>query len=431
MLHRMPTYTIGLLLTLLTIGAAEPAGAVVYRIAYSALQPVAQGLTVAHVPGSSRLSVTAGARPCWATDRRRGQYLLAVEAAALADAPRPAPLRVTVTYLDVGLGQWALLYQAWDGAQAQPLHSPVIQKRNTGAWREAEFTLSDFTGSRLAVDSFGSMVDEDDEYVAEIAVHPGGPAILGPPVLAAGEKHVLQAMYWNPDYQPRTWSLELRASAGSMQELVLTDGRPGDFEYTAPATPGPVVLEARLDQERSARRVLVWSGHSPLETESTLISPTGGPADWMYWPFAAQATLGLVPEEEEGSTGTSLAFNFTGPYWPGYVDLTRRTFLRGLPLELWAQVQTDRAGARLQAILEDASDQRFCYDLGPVPASVWTVVRGSLQGPTRYWGGAGDGIARFPLYFLSLRLVQGPEGSPASGKIRLRDVFVRTLAPTP
>ncbi len=431
MLHRMPTHTIGLLLALLVVGAAEPVRAAAYRITFSGPQPVTQGLTVAHLAGSSRLAVTAGDRPCWATDRRRGQYLVAVEAAALADAPRPAPVRVTVTYLDVGLGQWALLYAAWDGAQAQPRHGPVVQKHSTGTWREAEFMLSDFTGSWLAVDSFGAMVDEDDEYVAEIAVHPGGPAILAPPVLAAGEKHVLQAMYWNPDYQPRTWSLELRASAGSIQELVLTDARPGDCEYTAPATPGPVVLEAQLDQEQAARRVLIWSGHSPVETESTLISPTGGPADWMYWPVAAQASLGAVPDEEGETGGTSLVFNFTGPHWPGYVDLTRRTFLRGLPFELRAQVRGDRAGARLQAILEDASSQRFCYDLGPTPTSVWTTVRGSLQGPTRYWGGAGDGIARFPLYFLSLRLVQGSEGTPVSGEIRLRDVFVTTLAPTP
>lgn len=431
MLHRMPTPTVGLLLALLTIGVAEPARAVVYRIAFSGLQPLAQGLTVAHLAGASRRALTAGNRPCWATDRRRGQYLLAVEAAALGDAPRPAPLRVTVTYLDVGFGQWAVLYQAWDGAQARPRHSPVVQKRNTGAWREAEFTLSDFTGSWLAVDSFGCMVDEDDEYVTEIAVHPGGPAILGPPVLAAGEKHVLQALYWNPDYQPRTWSLELRASAGCIQPLVLTDTRPADFEYTAPATPGPVVLEAWLDRERAAQRVLIWSGHSPLETESTLVNPIGGPADWMYWPFAAQAALGAVRDDEQGAAGTSLAFNFTGPYWPGYVDLTRRTFLRGLPLEWRAQVQASSTGVRLQVILEDASGQRFCYDLGPLSASVWTDLRGNLQGPTRYWGGAGDGLARFPLYFLSLRLVQGPAGTPASGEIRLRDVFVRTLAPTP
>jgi hypothetical protein len=54
-----------------------------------------------------------------------------------------------------------------------------------------------------------------------------------------------------------------------------------------------------------------------------------------------------------------------------------------------------------------------------------------LHGPTRYWGGAADGQFHYPLAFLSLRLVQGPEGSRTSGKIYLRNVFVRTLAPVP
>jgi hypothetical protein len=433
MLDRTLNHARPILLALLVAVAAGPVAAVSYQISFAGPEPTAHGLTVAGGAGVGHLAVTAGGRACWATNWRAGEYKIAVQVPLPADAPRPAPIRVTITYLDFGWGQWALEYEAWDGAQAQRRHGPVVQKRNTATWREAEFSLPDFSGTWLAVDSFGAMVDEDDEYLGEITVRPGGPAILSPaPVLAAGEKHVLQAAYWNPDYLPRMWSIELKASAGIVQELTMAGPKPGDFQYTAPAVPGPVTLEARVDEVRSAQRLLIWRGHSPVQVESTLIDPTNALAGWMYWPFAARVTLATVaPEAEAGAGGAWLAYTFTGPYRPGYVDLTRRTFLRGLPLDVNLQVQGDSGGARLQAILEDASGQRFCYDLGPVQAKEWAALRGNVQGPARYWGGAQDGTPRYPLYFLSLRVLQGPEGSSTSGGIWVRDVFVRTMAPTP
>ncbi len=422
-------YRLAVLLLLAAL-AVIPAAAASYSIVLAGPQAAEHGLTVAGGPGVGHVATTAGDRRCWATNRHAGKYLIAVQVPLPADAPQPAPLRVTVTYLDFGRGQWALAYDAWDGKQAVRRHGPVVQKRNTAAWRQAEFYLPDFTGTWLAVNSFGSMVDEDEEYLSEITVRLGGPAILTPPVLAAGQKHFLQALYWNPDYLSRTWAIELKASAGTIQELTMAGPKPGDFEYTAPAAPGPVALEARLDEARSAQRVLIWPGQSPAQIESTLIDPTATFDHWMYWPFAAEVTLGSDASGGEAG-GASLAFTFIGPYRPGYVDLTRRTLLRGAPLDVNLEVQGNSGGARLQAILEDASGQRFCYDLGPVQTQDWTAFRGSVQGPARYWGGAGDGFPRYPLYFLSLRLVQGPEGSAASGEIRLRDVFVRTMAPTP
>jgi hypothetical protein len=217
-----------------------------------------------------------------------------------------------------------------------------------------------------------------------------------------------------------------------MPDRVKAGEQPADFSYTAPATPGVVLLRALGPQTQAAQRVLIWAGHAPVQTESVLVDPAFGLAGWNYWPFAARLGLGAVgTEAQTGAGGASVAYTWTGPYQPGYVDLTRRTFLRGAPLDVNLEVQGDSAGARLQAILEDSTGQRFCYDLGPVKSKDWSPVRVSVEGPTRYWGGAKDGLPHYPLYFLSLRIVQGPTGSPASGTIWLRDVFVRTLAPTP
>ena len=418
------------LLALVATLAAVPALASTYQISFAGPQATGQGLVAAGGAGVGHVATTAGGRPCWATNRRAGEYLIAVALPSDAEAPPPAPVRVTVTYLDFGWGQWALVYAGYNGGHTFRRHSAVIQKYNTAAWRQAEFDLPDFTGSWLAVDSFGAMVAEDDEYLSEITVRPGGPAILAPPVLAAGEKHFLQALYWDPDRHSGTWAIDLKASAGRIQELTIAGAKPGDFEYTAPTSAGPVTLEARVDEARSSQRILIWNGHSPVQEESTLIDSASTLDHWMYWPFAAQVTLGSEASGGEAG-GASLAYTFTGPYQPGYVDLTRRTFLRGAPLDVNLQVRGDGGGARLQAILEDATGQRFCYDLGTVVAADWTALRGSVRGPARYWGGAKDGVAHYPLYFLSLRVVQGPEGSAKRGEIHLREVFVRTLAPTP
>jgi hypothetical protein len=334
-------------------------------------------------------------------------------------------LHVTVTFLDFGYGQWALSYHA--GAVVR--HSLVVQKYNTAAWRQANFDLADFTGDWLAVDSFGSMVDEDDDYVSTIAVRAGGPAILTPPVLAAGEKATLQALDWDPESDRPLHKVALKASAGQITPTVSAGEKPVDFSYTAPAVPGLVVLQALAAQTQAAHRVLVWEGQEPLQTESVLVDPAFGLAGWSYWPVAAQVKLAAVGAGGEG--GAAVSYTWTGPYQPGYADLTRRTFLRGVPLEVDLEAQGDSGGARLEAILEDATGQRFCYDLGPVKAPAWTPVAAAVQGPTRYWGGAKDGQPHYPLYFLSLRIIQGPTGSAASGEIFLRDVFVRTQAPTP
>lgn len=409
-----------------------------YRLTHFGLAALALLAALTEPAGAASLPValsgsqtTAGGRACWATNWRAGQYLVAGRLPALAGAPQPAPVRVTVDYLDCGWGQWALAYEAWDGSAVVRRHGPVVQKHNTFAWKQASFDLPDFAGPGLSVDSFGPMVAEDDEYISAVTVRPGGVALLTPPVLAAGEKHALQALHWNPDYQPRAWTVDLSASAGEIQRQVATgaDGKAGDFTYTAPSASGPVRLEAKVGESQTAQRVLVWEGHSPVQTESTLIDPSFVVDGWMYWPFAAQVTLAEVPEDEDG--GAALSYAFTGPYRPGYVDLTRRTFLRGTPQEVSLEAQGDTHGARLQAILQDASGQSFCYDLGPVNAPEWATIRGSVQGPTRYWGGDDNGVPQYPLYFQSLRLVQGPDGSAPTGTLRLRDVMVRTIAPAP
>lgn len=418
------------LLALLAILPTAPVSGSPYRVSFAGPQATEEGLLVAGGIGVGHVVTSAGGRPCWATDRRSGRYLIAVNLPDSLARPQPAPLRVTVTYLDFGKGQWALVYAGLSEGQTFRRHSPVIQKQDTAAWRQAEFYLPDFTGRWLAVDSFGAMVDEDDEFLTDLTVRLGGPALLTPAVLAAGEKHFLEALYWSPDSPRENQGIELRASAGKIQELALAGPAPAEIEYTAPATPGLVTLEARVDGLRSSQSVLSWPGRLPLQIESTLVDPAHTLDAWMYWPVAAEVTLASGGDPQQ-SGGASLAFAFTGPCRPGYVDLTRRTFLRGAPLDLNLDVRGDSGGARLQAILEDAGGQRFCYDLGPVAAEDWTALRGSLRGPARYWGGAGDGLPRYPLYFLSLRLVQGPEGTSPSGKLFLRDVFVRSMAPTP
>jgi len=430
------------LLGSLALLPAGPAGAEPWQIIFEGEQATEQGLQAVAAPEVGHRVVRATEPTCWATYRRAGQYKIAVQAPNEIAGPHPMPVQVTVTYLDRGYGQFALEYDAVDFAgQLQRRHGPVVTKRNTNQWQEVSFNLPDAalfsppTGWWLAVDSFGEMAEEDDEYLRQITVRRGGLSLIAPsPVLAADREFLLQVIARGPQGEfiagPET--ITLQASGGSLPERVtLTYGR-AEFYYQTPATPGEVVLEARWGDLHISRRLLVWPGEDPASTESILVDPALRLDAWMYWPVEARCWTGTVADATQpDGRAAVLNYQFTGPGWPGYVDLTKRTYLRGLPLELNLEVHGEGGGTRLQVILEDSTGQRFCYSLGKLRWPIWTPLRASLQGPTRFWGGAADGRFHYPLYFRGLRVVEGPPGSSRSGQLRLRNVFVRTLAPRP
>lgn len=430
------------LLGSLALVVAGSVGAEPWQIIFAGDQALEQGLQAIAAPGVGHRVVRATEPTCWATNRRAGQYKIAVQAANEISGPRPMPVQVTVTYLDRGHGQFALEYDAVDfTGQLQRVHGPVVTKQDTNQWKEASFQLPDAAlfsppiGWWLAVDSFGEMVAEDDEYVRQITVRPGGLSLITPSlVLAANQEFLLQVMARGPQGEllPGPEALALQASGGSLPaQATLTHGL-AEFYYQTPATPGEVVLAARCGDLHTARRLLVWPGRGRVSIESILVGAALGLDAWMYWPMAARCQAGTVAEEAEpGGAAAVLNYRFTGAYWPGYVDLNKRTHLRGLPLELNLEVQGEGGGSRLQAILEDSSGQRFCYSLGELRWPIWTPLRANLQGPARFWGGAADGQFHYPLYFRGLRVVQGPIGSAQTGQLGLRNVFVRTLAPGP
>ena len=92
------------------------------------------------------------------TDTASGNTLMAfdVDNAYLFDNPAaaPAPVTITVIYLDDGTDSWDLQYDAiGDPAKV----AGVVQKTGTGRWLEATFALPDarFAG-QLAGYDFGS-----------------------------------------------------------------------------------------------------------------------------------------------------------------------------------------------------------------------------------------------------------------------------------
>ncbi|HEY3396922.1 MAG TPA: hypothetical protein VGM19_04610 [Armatimonadota bacterium] len=422
----LPLVALGALLL-----ALQPAGAEPLEIVLAGAQVTEHGLRLAAAPEAGLPAHKAG-QACRATDCRAGQDRLTV----LVPAPAAGPVLVQVSYLDTGRGQWALEYDApGPNGTVRRTHGPVIAKQNTNTWKTAEFSLSDAGRSpaaewRLSVDSFGEMVGEDNEFVRRITV---GRAELGltaasPVVATGGEDPMSLTAPEASSAGPR--SVYLTATAGHVPFLTTLSDSSGDFTYEAPATAGAVTVAAKLGALRQEQRLLVWPGSGPAEVESILVDPTSTFDQWMHWPVGATISLGATSgEAEAGGGGAVLEYAFTSPAWPAYVDFTHRTVLRGLPLDLNLEVQGAGAGTRLEAILEDARGQRFCYPLGEVNHAEWTSLRGSLQGPTRYWGGPADGSPRYPLAFLSLRVIQGPTGSATHGRVQMRNVFIRALAP--
>lgn len=346
-------------------------------------------------------------------------------------------LAVGVTYLDRGQGQWAIEYDALN-FQGEPFrtHGPIVQNTGSGKWKTAGFALpnaalcSPPTGWWVAVDSFGEMVESADVYVAEISVALGGVAIVGSrPVAAPGQAVIYKVYARDAEGQPQSIA-GAKLQVGGRELLIGGAGEVAEFGPLAPVKAGNYPVTASVGGRSATAPLLVWPGQGSAQVESQLVDTAGDLERWEYWPVAARISSGALPDEGEGA-GSWVRYAFTGTYWPGYVDLTRRTLLRGLPLDVNVEVRGEGGGTRLEAILEDATGQRFCYPLGALRWPEWTPVRGSLRGPTRYWGGAGDGVPHYPMAFLSLRIVQGPRGSAAGGQLEMRNVFVRTLAPGP
>jgi hypothetical protein len=401
---------------------AAPVMTAPWRIVDAGPTATEEGLRDTHAAGVGHVFHPREAgQACWSTDRRHGLYKIAAQGPPLPTLRVPMAVTVTVNYLDRGTGQWALEYDATTFL-LDPFrtHSRVIQNHNTEKWKTENFFLPDAalcsapTGWWLAVDSFGEMTEEDDVYVGAISVQLGGVAVVAStPVAAPGEPVTLHSWVYDAQGEP-----EAAHPAGASVTL------------TAPDRPGSYAPGAWANGAQAAIPLLVWPGHGTPQIESVLIDTANQLQNWAYWPVAAEITSGRVREADEDA-GSWLHYRFTGAYWPGYVDLTKRTALRGVPTDLNVEVRGETGGARLEAILEDETGQRFCYPLGELLWPEWTPLRVSLRGLTRYWGGAADGVPHYPLNFLSLRLVQGPEGSAAAGQVELRNVFVRTLAPGP
>ncbi len=437
-MSRLPRATLAVLLVLTVLAGSRTAAAPL-RIVFSGEEPDSQGLQAVSAPEVGHRVVQAAGQTAWATDRRAGGYAIAVQAAPNPAAPSVAPVRVTVTYLDQGRDQWALEYDAVaPGGRVWRRHGPIVAKQDSGQWQQAAFDLPDTALSRsphgwwLAVDSFGEMIGEQDEIIREISVQPGGLALLPEaPVVAPGGRLVLRLVCWTAG-APCSGEVSLQASAGSLPGSVAIAAGEAEVTFTAPARPGEVLLEAARGNLRTQQRLLIWPGEGPAEMESTLVDAALSLDGWMHWPVGATVRLGTVAAETQaGGGGAFLDYAFTGEPSPGYVDLTRRTYLRGVPLDLNLEVQGEGRGTRLQAILEDVTGQRFTYDLGALRWPLWTPRQVSLEGPAPYRGGANDGVPHYPLSFLSLRVIQGPAGSATSGRVCLRNVFVRTLAPAP
>lgn len=437
-MSRLPRSTVAALLALSLVTGSQ-AVAESLRIVFSGEEPHSQGLRAVSAPEVGHRVVQVAGQTAWATDRRAGGYAIAVQAAPDSAAPTPAPLRVTVTYLDQGHDQWALEYDAVvPGGRVWRRHGRVVAKQDSGQWQQATFDLPDTAlgiaphGWWLAVDSFGEMIGEDDEIVREISVEPGGLVLLPEaPVAAPGGRLPVRLVCWTPG-AALSGEVSLRASAGSLPTSVALGAEGAQVTYIAPTRPGEVLLEAALGTLRTQQRLLIWPGEGPAQVESTLVDAALNLDGWMHWPVGAAVRLGTVAAETQaGGAGAFLDYAFTGEPWPGYVDLTRRTYLRGVPLDLNLEVQGEGRGTRLQAILEDVTGQRFTYDLGALRWPLWTPLQMSLEAPAPYSGGANDGVPHYPLSFLCLRLVQGPPASATSGRVCLRNVFVRTLAPAP
>ena len=428
-----------LVLCLLAITApllAAPGVAPPWSIVFDGPQARESGLEAVTGPTVGHVVVHRAGLEGWRTDRRHGHYKIAVQAPPLPEERSPMPLTVSVEYLDAGHGQWALEYDAVN-FEGEPwrTHSRVVRNQASGEWKTASFFLPDAalfsppTGWWLAVDSFGEMVEQEDLCVRSLLVRLGGVgAVLSAPVVAPGNPLWVHLLARDAQGQPQPGAMVLLRLGTTRLQVGLEHSPPAGLKVSlsAPKQPGLHPVLATLGNRATALPLLVWPGTAAAQIESILVDTAQSPEPWEYWPVAAQADLGSLGGEEGG---TRLRYAFTGSYWPGYVDLTRRTTLRGLPLDLKVELKGETHGARLTAILEDATGQRFCYPLGALRWPEWTPVRASLRGPTRSWGGVNDGVMHYPVSFLSLRLLQGPAGSRPSGEVHLRNVFVRTLAP--
>jgi hypothetical protein len=428
------TLTLGLILISAAVLCAAPTPAAPWSIVFDGPQATEYGLQAVAASEVGHVVLTQPGVHYWSTDRHHGLYKLAVQAPPMIDARGPMPVTVTVNYLDAGHAQWALEYDAVN-FKGEPwrTHSRVVQNQGSGQWKTASFFLCDAapfsppTGWWLAVDSFGEMPEQGDIGVRSISVSLGGLGVVASTPVAAPEEPVtFRVSARDAQGQPLpNVTANLRLGEGLLASGLGESGT-ADLTMAVRLATSEHVATVTVDKWHAEAPLLIWPGAGPAQIESTLVDTAQSPEPWVYWPDSAQVALGALDPEEGGSW---LRYAFVGPYWPGYVDLTRRTYLRGMPLDMNLEVKGETGGARLAAILEDATGQRFCYPLGAVRWPEWTHVRGSLRGPTRYWGGASDGQPHYPLAFLSLRLLQGPSGSRTTGEVHVRNVFVRTLAP--
>jgi polysaccharide biosynthesis protein PslG len=103
----------------------------------------------------------------------------------------------------------------------------------------------------------------------------------------------------------------------------------------------------------------------------------------------------------------------------------RARSLPGTPEFFGMWVHGDGSGAILRMRFEDASGQTFQPEAGPVDWNGWRFVRFALSGEgAGRWGGANDGVVRYPIRIVAPVVLDNPAGAGAEGTIYVTGLFV-------
>lgn len=117
-----------------------------------------------------------------------------------------------------------------------------------------------------------------------------------------------------------------------------------------------------------------------------------------------------------GPDGTRLEYDFDAGWRFAELRLPPKK-AGGKPKELGMWVEGNGSGDLLRMRYTDATGQTFQPDAGPLDWKGWRYVSVKLDGSGGHWGGANDGVVRYPISVTTVALVDMPGGRGGKGSI--------------
>ena len=138
-----------------------------------------------------------------------------------------------------------------------------------------------------------------------------------------------------------------------------------------------------------------------------------------------EASATAAAEQFEGRDALRVDYRFSPGWRYTLGSLEKPIELAGKPSTMGLWVHGDSSGGLLLMRYVDASGQTFQPEGVPITWNGWRRVTFRLRGETGgRWGGANDGVIRYPIRIEHPFVIDNPGGRGVSGTVRIADILV-------